>query len=368
MFLDNVDRIEFSNPGGPYGRASEGEFGGHSDYRNPGIIRLLANEGYVERLGRGIRSQLKKNGNPDLRVETDGYTRVIVERQLLARETEYFQEHASRLCYTKAKVWAVKAAMRNGRDKGDGRVRKGRTMKKANCGTSGTVIKVGKGRGFFIETKERRYVITAAHCLGDKPGPSLFSDEFAVRGVRHNILGRIGEPQNIAAKCVFVDRVADIAVLCEPDKHALYDKNEAFWEFSQQITPFPLGKFLRKAAIDVKLFSLGGEWFAGRIAGPFDDDWFSLLVGDHVPLDDELFASPISGFESALYIEASQQIQNGMSGSPIILSDGSAVGVVCVANTYDGDALKGGSPYLHGALPAWLARAIKWRTGQLMRK
>jgi ATP-dependent DNA helicase RecG len=78
------DRIELSNPGGPYGRASEGEFGEHSDYRNPGITRLLAEEGYVEHLGRGIRrarSQLMKNGNPDLRVETDGFTRVIVERR-----------------------------------------------------------------------------------------------------------------------------------------------------------------------------------------------------------------------------------------------------------------------------------------------
>jgi hypothetical protein len=30
----------------------------------------------------------------------------------------------------------------------------------------GTVIKVGSGgRGFIIETKEARYVVTAAHCL-----------------------------------------------------------------------------------------------------------------------------------------------------------------------------------------------------------
>ena len=78
------DRIEFSNPGGPYGRASDGEFGDHSDYRNPSITRLLAAEGYVERLGRGIRRarlQLERNGNPPLQVETDGFTRVVVRRR-----------------------------------------------------------------------------------------------------------------------------------------------------------------------------------------------------------------------------------------------------------------------------------------------
>jgi len=45
---------------------------------------LLAAEGYVERLGRGIRRarlQLERNGNPPLQVETDGFTRVVVRRR-----------------------------------------------------------------------------------------------------------------------------------------------------------------------------------------------------------------------------------------------------------------------------------------------
>nr|VFK79117.1 MAG: Putative DNA-binding domain-containing protein [Candidatus Kentron sp. SD] len=75
------DRIEFSNPGGPFGHANEGEFGETSDYRNPNITGKLAEKGYVQRLGRGVRrvrQRLAKNGNPPLEVETDGYTRVIV--------------------------------------------------------------------------------------------------------------------------------------------------------------------------------------------------------------------------------------------------------------------------------------------------
>ena len=78
------DRIELSNPGGPFGQASEGEFGAHSDYRNPTITRMLSELGYVQKLGRGIRRvrlALERHGCPALEVARDGYTRVIVRRR-----------------------------------------------------------------------------------------------------------------------------------------------------------------------------------------------------------------------------------------------------------------------------------------------
>jgi ATP-dependent DNA helicase RecG len=78
------DRIVFNNPGQPFGHASDGEFGEHSDYRNPTITRLLMEAGYVERLGRGVRkvrALLQKNGNPPLDVQTNGYTTVMVGRR-----------------------------------------------------------------------------------------------------------------------------------------------------------------------------------------------------------------------------------------------------------------------------------------------
>jgi ATP-dependent DNA helicase RecG len=77
------DRIEFFNPGGPFGRASEGEFGSHSDYRNPIITDWLKQLGYIEQLGRGIRlvgKYLTRNGNPPIEVEVNGFTRVTVRR------------------------------------------------------------------------------------------------------------------------------------------------------------------------------------------------------------------------------------------------------------------------------------------------
>jgi ATP-dependent DNA helicase RecG len=74
-----ADRVVFNNPGGPYGQASQGELGEHSDYRNPTLTRELAGLGYVERLGRGLvlaRRALEKNGNPPMKVETDGFTTI----------------------------------------------------------------------------------------------------------------------------------------------------------------------------------------------------------------------------------------------------------------------------------------------------
>ncbi|MCU0694330.1 MAG: putative DNA binding domain-containing protein [Polyangiaceae bacterium] len=78
------DRIELSNTGGPFGRASEGEFGTHADYRNPSVTRLLVRLGYVQKLGRGVRLArlaLQRNGNPPFEAETDGFTRVVVRRR-----------------------------------------------------------------------------------------------------------------------------------------------------------------------------------------------------------------------------------------------------------------------------------------------
>src|SRR5690606_18343588 len=77
------DRIELSNPGNPFGRASEGEFGEHSDYRNPLVTGLLVRLGYVERLGRGVRRArklLRDAGLPPIMVTVNGFTRVTVRR------------------------------------------------------------------------------------------------------------------------------------------------------------------------------------------------------------------------------------------------------------------------------------------------
>lgn len=61
------DRIEVSNPGGPYGQVRADNFERVNDYRNPSLAAAMRSLGYVNRFGRGIgriKTALDRNGNP----------------------------------------------------------------------------------------------------------------------------------------------------------------------------------------------------------------------------------------------------------------------------------------------------------------
>lgn len=82
------DRIEISNPGGPYGAVTQENFGrpGASDYRNPVLAAVLKNMGFVQRFGFGIaeaRRAMQANGNPmpEFQVES---TNVLVTLKLVS--------------------------------------------------------------------------------------------------------------------------------------------------------------------------------------------------------------------------------------------------------------------------------------------
>jgi hypothetical protein len=157
------------------------------------------------------------------------------------------------------------------------------------------------------------------------------------------------------AESAFIDLIADIAVFSAPDNQELYEQAQAYEELTEQATPFRIGKLRfarqrlrprqvemtvdgerrsfpqqprlgpRVASSDARMLSLAGEWFSCRVRSLGRSLWFE---------------------------EAAQPIVGGMSGSPIILPDGCAVGMVCVS--VEGQRDGGPNPMLTSNLPAWL--------------
>jgi hypothetical protein len=194
-----------------------------------------------------------------------------------------------------------------------------------------TVIQVGASRGFIIGTDDARYVVTAAHCLWEEDGlPPAQGASYAAERT-YDCLGALGGPPGIvSAECVFIDPIADLAALGEPDMPEQPERSTAYLRLTEMATPFPLGS-LRfdpsgQAVSAACVLSLGGAWFSCRVMSMGRSLWI------------EAAAQPICG---------------GMSGSPIILPDGRAVGVVYQG----GDRESGPNPLLTANLPAWLARA-----------
>lgn len=128
------------------------------------------------------------------------------------------------------------------------------------------------------------------------------------------------------AECLFVDLVADIAVLGAPDSEALANQCRAYEALVEAVTPIPItdapkaGKWPDlQADMKAQLLSLDGRWFPCRVSN---------------------IGGPL------LIQEAVDDIVDGMSGSPILAEDGSAVGVVSVAigASADTEVFTEGSP------------------------
>ncbi len=78
------DRVEVTNPGGPYGQVRIDNFGRVNDYRNPSLAGAMKTLGYANRFGRGIarvQASLARNGNPAAEFDvTDAYWAVLVRK------------------------------------------------------------------------------------------------------------------------------------------------------------------------------------------------------------------------------------------------------------------------------------------------
>jgi hypothetical protein len=205
------------------------------------------------------------------------------------------------------------------------------------------VITAGDGRGFIVKIRRPRrvisgpnqykvvdilrYVITAAHCLPFFPPchPTSYLNERTYKAV----LGPLGADPAVWAECVFVDPVADIAVLGPPDNQALWAQCEAYEALVDAATPLPLAD--AAASSPAWLLSREGQWFRCQVENNGAGWWIK---------------------------DAAQPISGGMSGSPILSDEGRAIGLVSISSgtgAHDTDTEGGPNPRLACNLPRWLA-------------
>jgi hypothetical protein len=84
------------------------------------------------------------------------------------------------------------------------------------------VLRVGEGRGFVVEAHRHRYVITAAHCLPHFP--PCHAQSYLQERTYAKLIAPLGKKPTVWAECVFVDPIADIAVLGTPDSQELCEQ------------------------------------------------------------------------------------------------------------------------------------------------
>jgi hypothetical protein len=183
------------------------------------------------------------------------------------------------------------------------------------------VIRVGDGRGFIIAHDDQRLVVTAAHCLPRIPEPMparhLWECTFL------NLLGALDEEPTITVECLFADVIADIAVLGAPDSQECHKECDAYEAFMESRPALVMGDIPLTDSMQLDL--------------PRTPVWLLRLDGQWARANALRFRKSISLEDGTL--------TGGMSGSPIMAEDGSAIGIVST------DMI---SPCLVRDLPGWI--------------
>jgi hypothetical protein len=178
-----------------------------------------------------------------------------------------------------------------------------------------SIIRVGKGRGFVVEDAERCdcLVVTAAHCLPFFP--PRHSCSYLHKRTYKALLGPLGQKPTVWAECLFADPIGDIAVLGPPDDQEFSEKHDGYRALMTASAVLPISSPPEN----------GPAWLLS-----LDDRWFRCNVKHN---------------GGPLWIaDAVEGIVGGMSGSPIVAEDGSAIGVVCTAGGGIGEVHTEGGP------------------------
>jgi hypothetical protein len=191
------------------------------------------------------------------------------------------------------------------------------------------IIAVGGGRGFVVETNaQERFVITAAQCLPDLPRvPASHSRQRTYP----SLLAPLDRGKAaVAAECLFIDPIADVAVLGGPDTQLLSQEAAAFAAFIAARAALPVTRTPIRTQRSTRgwLMTRAGEWKQCVLTGCGHPQQTALTIA-------------VDG--------AARRYAPGMSGSPILDHAGHVVGVVSVGAT------------LNPALPTRLPLAVLHR-------
>jgi hypothetical protein len=151
--------------------------------------------------------------------------------------------------------------------------------------------------------------------------------------------------------------VADIAVLGTPETQELYQRAQAYDALTEQATPFAVGKLdfsrRRKRPRNVSLAVDGARREVVLPPSPVREAESEARM---LSLEGEWFKCRVKSMGRSLWFEAAEQpVIGGMSGSPIVLPGGEAVGVVCLSEDSHAAGREGGpNPMLSAHLPGWL--------------
>jgi hypothetical protein len=202
----------------------------------------------------------------------------------------------------------------------------GTTIEAMLAAAKDAIVRVGEGRGFLLDDAPwPQLVITAAHCLPRLPpaDPGSYAHERTYR----NLLGPIGVPPTVWAECVFVDPIADLAVLASPDGQTLVDECDAYEQFVEGRPALRIGEV--DHSCPVWLLTLSGVWHRCNV---------------------EVLR------RSLTLVGPKEGNAPGASGSPILMDDGRAIGIVNVGTETNGksEERQGGQTRLMSCLPGWM--------------
>jgi hypothetical protein len=161
------------------------------------------------------------------------------------------------------------------------------------------VVGVGGGRGFVVERQGRfgsvRYVITAAHCLPERSNgqalPPAHGFSYTEERTYMDLLAPLGKEPSVWCECLFVDPIADIAVLGAADNQELAEQAEAYEALVEAAIPLkiaeppgkPIAEEVKQLKASEKRFSTTGmvQWARRECPGfmlSLDNQWLPCVM------------------------------------------------------------------------------------------